>query len=73
MKTFSLLDKIVLVLIIVGAFNLGALGLFYFDIFNLFFNRTICRVIYTVIGLAGIWAITFPFRLNQELNQKEDA
>jgi len=51
------LQKVALVLTIIGALNWGLVGLFEFDLVASLFGGTeevISRVIYTVIGLAGI-------------------
>jgi len=51
------LQKVALVLTIIGALNWGLVGLFEFDLVASLFGGTeevVSRVIYTVIGLAGI-------------------
>ena len=60
-----MLDKISLALVIVGALNWGSIGLFQFDIVAWIFggqDATVSRIIYTVVGLAGIWCISLFFR-----------
>lgn len=60
-----MLDKISLILIIVGALNWGSIGLFQLDLVAWLFGgqgAIISRIIYTVIALAGIWAISMLFR-----------
>ena len=49
------IDKIALTLAIIGALNWGSVGLF-----GSFSRNSI--VIYTLVGLAGIWCITMLFR-----------
>ena len=59
------IDKIALTLSIVGALNWGSIGLFGFDCVAFLFGgqmSTISRVIYTPVGLAGIWRITRLYR-----------
>ena len=59
------IDKIALTLTIVGALNWGSIGLFGFDFVAFLFGGqlgTISRVIYTLVGLAGLWCITMLFR-----------
>ncbi|MBK1813689.1 DUF378 domain-containing protein [Clostridium sp. YIM B02505] len=58
MKT---LDIIALVLVIIGAINWGLIGFFQFDLVAaLFGNMTaISRVIYALVGIAGLYAISF--------------
>ena len=62
-----LADRIALILTIIGAANWGSVGLFKFDIVAWIFGgqgALLSRVIYALIGLAGIWCITFLFRRN---------
>ncbi len=61
----KILDRIALVLGIIGALNWGIVGLFRFDcVAFLFGGQTgaISRVIYALVGLAGLWCITMLFR-----------
>mgnify|MGYP003505064588 CR=1 FL=1 len=58
------LQKVALVLTIIGALNWGLVGLFEFDLVASLFGgseEVISRVIYTVIGLAGIINIGLLF------------
>ena len=59
------MDFISLLLVIIGAINWGSIGIFGFDIVGALFGgqgSIISRVIFTLVGLAGLWAITFLFR-----------
>lgn len=59
------MDITALVLIIIGALNWGSIGIFNFDIVGAIFggqSSVISRVIFTIVGLAGLWGITFLFR-----------
>ena len=59
-----MLDKICLVLVILGAINWGLVGIFQFDLVAWIFGGSaaiISRIIYTVIALAGIWCISLLF------------
>lgn len=63
-----MLDKICLVLTIIGAINWGSVGLFQFDIVAALFGGSasiLSRIIYTVIALAGIWCISLLFRKDE--------
>ncbi len=58
----SMLDKLALALIIVGAVNWGCVGIFQVDLVAWLFGSSaslLARIIYTVIALAGIWAVSF--------------
>lgn len=60
-----MLDKISLVLVIIGAINWGSIGLFQFDIVAWIFGgqgAIVSRIVYTIVALAGIWCISLLFR-----------
>ena len=60
-----MLDKISLILVIIGALNWGAIGIFSFDIVAWIFGgqgAIVSRIIYTLVALAGIWCISLLFR-----------
>ena len=60
-----ILDRISLILTIVGALNWGSIGLFQFDIVAWICGgqtAILSRIIYTVVALAGIWCISLLFR-----------
>ena len=62
MQTFY---RICLGLLIAGGINWGLVGLFRVDLVAWLFGGSgsvISRIIYTLIGLAGIWCVTFLFR-----------
>ena len=61
------MDFIALLLVVIGALNWGSIGIFNFDIVGALFggqSAIISRIIFTLVGLAGLWAITFFFRYN---------
>ena len=65
-----MLDRISLILVIIGAVNWGSIGLFQFDIVSWLFggqDEIISRIIYTLVALAGIWCISLLFRENEVL------
>ena len=58
-------DRIALILVIVGALNWGGIGLFGFDTVAFLFGgqlSLLARLIYALVGLAGLWCITLLFR-----------
>lgn len=62
-----MLDKISLVLTIIGGINWGLIGLFQFDLVAWIFGgqgAIVSRIIYTVIALASIWCISMLFSDN---------
>ena len=59
------MDSIALILAIVGCVNWGLVGLFQFALVAWLFGGTgalLSRLVLTVVGLAGLWCITFLFR-----------
>lgn len=65
-----MLDKISLVLVIIGAINWGSIGLFQFDLVSWIFggqDAILSRIVYTLVALAGIWCISLLFRKNDEV------
>lgn len=61
----KVVDKIALVLVIIGALNWGSVGLFGFDCVAFLFGGqtgTVSRIIYSLVGIAGLWSITLLFR-----------
>ncbi len=60
-----MLDRISLILVIIGALNWGSVGLFRFDIVSWICggqDSILARLIYTVVALAGIWCVSLLFR-----------
>ncbi len=70
-----MLDKIALILVIIGALNWGSIGLFKFDIVGWIFGgqgAIVSRIIFTIVALAGIWCISMLFRENEVLVENND-
>ena len=64
-----IIDRIALIISIIGALNWGRIGLFKFDIVAWIFggqDASVSRVIYTLVALAGIWCISLLFRPREE-------
>jgi hypothetical protein len=60
-----MVDTLALVLVIIGALNWGLIGLFEFDLVAAIFGgqtSAISRLIYGLVGLAGLYSIKFLFR-----------
>ncbi len=63
------MDTLALILSIIGSLNWGLVGFFQFDLVAwLFGGQTaiISRIIYALVGIAGIWNITLLFRRNNQ-------
>lgn len=66
-----MLDRIALILVIIGAINWGTIGIFGFDIVGWLFGgqgAIVSRIIFTLVGLAGIWCISLLFRKNDVID-----
>ena len=62
------MDTIALLLSIIGSLNWGLVGIFQFDLVAWLFggqDGVVSRIIYTLVGLAGLWCITLLFRKGQ--------
>ncbi len=60
-----IMDRIALILAIIGGINWGSIGIFRFDIVAWLCGgqtSAISRVIYTLVGLAALWCISLLFR-----------
>ena len=67
------IDRIALILVIIGALNWGAIGLFSFDLVAWICGgqaAIVSRIIYTLVALAGIWCISLLFRSREESVQE---
>ena len=63
------MDTLALILSIIGSLNWGLVGIFKFDLVAWLFGgqaSVVSRIIYTVVGLAGLWCITLLFRKNRD-------
>lgn len=59
------MNKLALIITIIGALNWGSIGLFQFDLVSWICGGSgtlFARIIYTVVALAGIWCITLLFK-----------
>ncbi|MDK2800615.1 MAG: uncharacterized protein PWP27_1487 [Clostridiales bacterium] len=59
------MDRLALILVIIGALNWGLIGLFNVDLVASIFGgqaSMLSRIIYTLVGIAGLWTATLLFR-----------
>lgn len=66
------IDRIALVLAIIGGLNWGSVGLFGFDIVAwLFGGQTaiVSRVVFVLVGLAALWCVSLLFRARDEADE----
>ena len=67
------MDTIALILSIIGCLNWGLIGIFQFDLVAWLFGgqgSVISRIIYTLVGLAGLWCVTLLFRKGQHMKSE---
>lgn len=71
----NMLDRIALILVIIGGINWGSIGLFQFDIVGWIFggqSAVISRIIYTLVAIAAVWCISLLFRESEVLSTTSD-
>lgn len=61
------MDMLALILSIIGSINWGLVGIFKFDL------AAVSRIIYTIVGLAGLWCISLLFRRRPLRAAEDDA
>ena len=69
------MDTFALILSIIGALNWGSIGLFQFDCVAWLFGGQagiVSRIIYVLVGLAGLWCISLLFRERNIIADGED-
>ena len=65
-----MLDRLSLILVIIGGINWGSIGLFRFDIIAWMFggqSALVSRIVYTLVALAAVWCISLLFRERDEI------
>lgn len=57
----KIIDRIALVLVIIGAINWGLIGIFNFNLVDSIFGTMsiVSRIIYTLVGISGLWSIRY--------------
>lgn len=61
----KILDRIALILTIIGGINWGLIGIFKFDLVAWIFGGQVAimsRIIYTLVCLSAVWCISLLFR-----------
>ena len=70
-----IMDRMALIISIIGALNWGSIGLFRFDIVAWLFGgqgSLVSRIIYTIVGLAGIWCVSLLFRTREKFESLDE-
>lgn len=73
--TIMVIDRIALVIAIIGALNWGSIGLFDFDVVAWLCggqDALLSRIIYTIVALSGIWLISLLFRTRERIERIEE-
>lgn len=62
----KVIDTIALILIIIGAINWGLIGIFNFNLVDTLFGTmsVLSQIIYTLVGISGLWGIKLLFDKN---------
>ncbi|MBE6556974.1 MAG: DUF378 domain-containing protein [Ruminococcaceae bacterium] len=67
-----MIDRIALILTILGAINWGSIGVFQFDIVGWICggsDTVAARIIFAVVALAGLWCISLLFRSRERIER----
>ena len=71
-----IIDRIALILTVVGALNWGSIGIFNFDIVAWLCGgprSVVSRIVYTIVALAGVWCISLIFRARESFDAIEES
>ena len=71
-----IMDRIALIVSIIGALNWGSIGLFQVDLVAWICggaSTVVARIIYTVVALAGIWCLSLLFRSRDSYEALEES
>ncbi len=65
----KVLDYTILTFVVIGAINWGLIGFFDFDLVSTLFGQMsmFTRIIYALVGIGGLYAISYYGRMNSEL------
>lgn len=66
------LDRLALIIVIIGALNWLLIGLFNFDLVANIFNGSTnfwAKVVYTLVGLSGLYTISLLFRDSEPVRE----
>lgn len=65
-----IINKIALIIAIIGTLNWGLVGLFSFDLVAWICGgatTVLARIIYVIVALAGVWCISLLFKSDDEV------
>lgn len=64
------MDRLALILMIIGSLNWGLIGLLGFDLVATLFGgpaTLLSRIIYSLVGIAGLYSITLLFQEKEQI------
>ncbi len=70
-----IINKIALIISIIGALNWGLVGLFSFDLVAWICGgptTLLARIIYVIVAIAGIWCISLLFHEDEERENRRN-
>lgn len=68
----KIINRIALILTIIGGINWGSIGLFKFDIVSWICggqDAVVARIIFSLVGIAAIWCISLLFTHNKFIEE----
>jgi len=68
-----MLDRLALLLTVIGGINWGSVGLFGFDIVSWICGGSdsiVSRIIFTLVGLSALWCISLFFRESEMIEAR---
>lgn len=70
-RTFSVIDWIAMVLLIIGGINWGLVGLAQFDLVAALFgaDSPLSRIIYILVGLSALYSIYTALKVNSRIGR----
>ena len=65
------IDRIALVIMIIGGLNWGSVGLFNTDLVALAFGSgsVVTRIVFSLVGISALWCISLLFRERTAVNE----
>lgn len=71
-ESMKIINRIALILTIIGGINWGSIGLFKFDIVSWICggqDAVVARIIFSLVGIAAIWCISLLFTTNKFIEE----
>ena len=69
----AIVDRIALILLIIGGLNWGLVGILSFDLVAWLFGGTgaiLSRVVYILVALSAVWCISLLFKENNRVESR---